>query len=315
INPLPLAPNFTASIKVYDGTTAATIATRTLAGTIIGTDAVSLTGGTATFASANVGTWTVTGSGFTLTGAATANYYLSPTTATTTASITPAPLTMTANNASRPYGQPNPTFTATYSAFVNGETAGVLSGTLTITTTAIQTSPVVNGALVFTLANVPLLEPVNPAPGNPPHGQMAPGTTTVSAVLALFSGVNSNFIVANPTTPLTITPEDARAYYSGLTYYGVPAGTASVTVPLSANVFDISNAIFAPGGSNPDGAYDPYPGDIRNATVTFVNRDANNAVLCKAPAVALLDPSVTTAGSATCKANVTIPSSGALEMT
>ena len=49
---------------------------------------------------------------------------------------------MTANNASRPYGQPNPTFTATYSAFVNGETAGVLSGTLTITTTAIQTSPV-----------------------------------------------------------------------------------------------------------------------------------------------------------------------------
>src|SRR5205814_9453074 len=127
ITALPLAPSFTASNQVYDGTTTATIVTRTLTRTIIGTDVVSLSGGTATFASANVGTWTVTGSGFTLAGAATANYYLSPTTATTTASITPAPLTMTANNASRPYGQPNPTFTATYSAFVNGETAGVLS--------------------------------------------------------------------------------------------------------------------------------------------------------------------------------------------
>ena len=69
INPLPLAPAFTASNKVYDGTTTATILTRTLTGTVIGTDVVSLSGGTATFAFPNVGTWTVTGSGFTLTGA------------------------------------------------------------------------------------------------------------------------------------------------------------------------------------------------------------------------------------------------------
>src|SRR5207247_2025798 len=58
VTPLPLAPNFTANNKVYDGTTAATIATRTLTGTIIPLDVVSLSGGTATFASANVGAWT-----------------------------------------------------------------------------------------------------------------------------------------------------------------------------------------------------------------------------------------------------------------
>src|SRR5207248_1816345 len=85
---------------------------------------------------------TSTCGGFMLTGSAAANYNHPPTTATTTASITPAPLTITANNASRPYGQPNPTFTASYNGFVNGETLSVLGGALTITTTAIQTSPV-----------------------------------------------------------------------------------------------------------------------------------------------------------------------------
>lgn len=38
-----------------------------------------------------------------------------------TLSITPAPLTITANNASRPFGQPNPPFSATYSGFVLGQ--------------------------------------------------------------------------------------------------------------------------------------------------------------------------------------------------
>jgi hypothetical protein len=429
INALPLAPAFTASNKTYDGTTAATIATRTLAGTIIGADVVSLTGGTATFASANVGTWTVTGSGFTLTGAAAANYYLTPTTATTTASITPAPLTITANNASRPYGQPNPSFTATYNGFVNGQTASVLSGALTCSTTAILTSNVgtypitcsgqtsnnytiaykpgtlyitplvtyvgvtlspatqqysdlvtfvatvspanvnglapatqatfwvcksnvsvcpttpdptnylnmgtaplvvdpsnpnqliaklVNPALPSPETGVALLEPNGPngglAPGTPPNGYVAPGPHAVTTV-ASFSGVNPNFAVANQPTTLTITPEDARAYYSGLNYYGFPAGTTgNVTIPLSANVFDISNPLFAPGGSKADPAYDPYPGDIRNATVTFVNHDSGSP-LCVAPLVSLLNPADSTAGSATCTATVNLGTTGAAEIT
>ncbi|OLD45588.1 MAG: hypothetical protein AUI63_05540 [Gemmatimonadetes bacterium 13_1_40CM_2_60_3] len=45
--------------------------------------------------------------------------------------------------------------------------------------------------------------------------------------------------------------------------------------------------------------YDQYPGDIRNATVTFVNRDASNAVLCVA-SVGLVSSSDTTVGTATC---------------
>jgi hypothetical protein len=85
ITALSVTGSFTAANKVYDGTTAATIATRSLSGAS-GGDVVSLSGGTTTFASANVGTWTVTGTSFTLTGAAAGNYSLASSILATTAS-------------------------------------------------------------------------------------------------------------------------------------------------------------------------------------------------------------------------------------
>jgi sugar lactone lactonase YvrE len=55
--------------------------------------------------------------------------------------VTPAPLTVTANNTSRAVGAANPAFTASYSGFVNGETTAVLSGAPSLTTTATTSSP------------------------------------------------------------------------------------------------------------------------------------------------------------------------------
>jgi YDG domain len=78
---------FTAADKIYDGNVSATVLTRSLTG-VFGTDAVSLTGGTATFASKNVGTWTVTLAGAALSGGDAGNYALDSV-ATTTARITP----------------------------------------------------------------------------------------------------------------------------------------------------------------------------------------------------------------------------------
>src|SRR5207253_346865 len=93
--------SITASNKVYDGNTTATIATRTLTG-VLGADNVSLSGGTATFASKTVGTGkTVTATGLSLSGADAGNYQLASTTASTTADITSKALTVsgvTANN-------------------------------------------------------------------------------------------------------------------------------------------------------------------------------------------------------------------------
>src|SRR5207247_1605915 len=93
--------SITASNKVYDGTTTATIATRSLSG-VLGSDVVSLSGGTATFASKTVGAAkTVTATGLSLSGADAGNYQLASTTASTTADITAKTLTVsgvTANN-------------------------------------------------------------------------------------------------------------------------------------------------------------------------------------------------------------------------
>lgn len=53
----------------------------------------------------------------------------------------PAPLLVTANNATRPYGQTNPLFTATITGLVNGDDNSVLLGTLAFATLADTNSP------------------------------------------------------------------------------------------------------------------------------------------------------------------------------
>jgi hypothetical protein len=79
---------FTAANKVYDGTTSATVTSRSLVGTVAGDD-VSLVGGTAAFNNALVGTGkTVILTGATLSGSDAGNYTLTSV-ATTTASILP----------------------------------------------------------------------------------------------------------------------------------------------------------------------------------------------------------------------------------
>jgi len=72
-----------------------------------------------------------------------ANY----TTATgaTTLKVERAPLTVTANAASRAYGADDPPFVVTYEGFVNGEGAEVLTGTLACASDATRLSPVGTG--------------------------------------------------------------------------------------------------------------------------------------------------------------------------
>lgn len=111
ITPKAVTASFTAADKVWDGTTAATILTRTLDGEVVGDD-LDLADGTATFATATVGTGkTVTATGFTLTGADAGNYVLTGSSWTTAASITPlyagtgfhAPVDMTPTGGARVY--------------------------------------------------------------------------------------------------------------------------------------------------------------------------------------------------------------------
>ena len=78
---------------------------------------------------------------------------------------------MTANNASRSYSAANPTFTQSYSGFVNGDTSSALNGAPSLTTTATSTS--------------------------------APGTYSITAAVGTLTASNYTFSFVNGT--LTVT--------------------------------------------------------------------------------------------------------------
>jgi gliding motility-associated-like protein len=115
-------------------------------------------------ASSPIGTYLITA-----TGASSPNYNITYNTGNLT--VTPATLTITANNLSKTYGTANPTLTVSYSGFVNGETRNNLTTRPTITTTATTTSPAgaypitASGAVDpnYTFVYVPGTLTVNPA--------------------------------------------------------------------------------------------------------------------------------------------------------
>jgi hypothetical protein len=126
--------SFTADNKVYDGTTSAIVLTRS-PGAVIGGDAVSLTGGVATFDTKDVANGkTVTLAGATLTGGDAGNYILDGV-STTTANITPRALTITANNQTKTAGQ---LFTFVGNEFTTG--AGQLVGTDSVTSVTLTSA-------------------------------------------------------------------------------------------------------------------------------------------------------------------------------
>ncbi|MFZ5858218.1 MAG: YDG domain-containing protein [Chloroflexota bacterium] len=109
-----------ASDKPYDGTTTATVtlSTDALAGDEVTT---SFTG--ANFDTSDVGVGkTVTVEGIAIAGADAGNYNLLNTTATDTADITAADVTVTANNQTKIVGQADPVFTYTATGFVGTDT-------------------------------------------------------------------------------------------------------------------------------------------------------------------------------------------------
>ena len=139
----------TGNNKVYDATTAASLNSGAAAYTgIIGGDILTVAAATGTFVDANAGlAKTVSISGISLGGADAGNYNLLSTTASTTADISKAALSVTANNATKIQGNPNPPFSSVISGFVGGETSAVLIGALGHNTPAIIGSPAGNYAI------------------------------------------------------------------------------------------------------------------------------------------------------------------------
>ncbi len=147
VNTASLAVTTNSESSTYGGTLP-TLA-YSVSGLVNGDTAGSVLSGTlATTAtsSSNVGAYPITQGSL----AADANYTLGFTAGTFT--VNPAALSITANNASKVFGAPLPTFTATYTGFVNGDTPASLSPPAVFTTPGAAASPVgtypltVNGA-------------------------------------------------------------------------------------------------------------------------------------------------------------------------
>ncbi|MBA3335394.1 MAG: tandem-95 repeat protein, partial [Acidobacteria bacterium] len=133
------------------------------------------------------------------------------------------------------------------------------------------------------------------------RAMVAPGTYVVTVTVS--DGALSN----STGFTITVNREDARATYTGALFAAtstVSSGTATVT--LAATIQDISAIL-----GNPD----TLPGDIRNATVRFVNRDAGDATLCTASGIGLVNLSDLTVGTATCNWTANIGTSDAQSFT
>ena len=109
-----------AANKVYDGTTSATVTGATLSG-VVGSDDVSLTLGTATFATKDTGTAkAVTVTGSVLSGAKAGNYSLAEVSGLT-ANVAAYPIRVVAIAASKTVGAIDPVFTYTASSLYSGD--------------------------------------------------------------------------------------------------------------------------------------------------------------------------------------------------
>lgn len=126
------------------------------------------------------------------------------------------------------------------------------------------------------------------------------GTATVSGfVNAVPDTYNADITVTDPdgntdteSVTIIVSKEDLRATYTGPVMVSTGCESCSYAViPLRATIQDITEL-------PDDPAYDPDPGIITNATVSFVNR-SNGELLCSSD-VFLLDPSIQTVGTASC---------------
>ena len=176
------------------------------------------------------------GYAITAAGAVDGNYTISYASGTLT--VTPAPLTISAANATKVYGAALPALTATYSGFVNGDTAASLTTAPSLSTTATAASPVSPAATRS--------RPPAPSMATTPS-RYAAGTLTITPAMPAISvsapggGFDGSPFPAsvriagsgNANTPAAsledVTP--ALTYYAGSGTSGTSIGSSPPTAP------------------------------------------------------------------------------------
>ena len=173
--------------------------------------------------------------------------------------VTPAPLTVTANGVSRVYGASDPALGVSYSGFVNGETSSVLGGTLSVVDSdAAPTTGVGSYAGVIT----------------------ASGQTSTNYTITYVAG---NLTVT--PAPLTITANSVTRVYGasdpalGVSYSGFVNGETSSVLGGTLSVVD-SDAAPTTGVGSYAGVITASGPTSTNYTITYV---AGNLTVTPAP--------------------------------
>ena len=203
-----------------------------------------LTLSTTATASSNVGSYTISGSGASATSSDSTPYVISYLSGTL--SVTAAALSVTANAASRNYGVANPTFSATYSGFVNGDTSSNLTTAPTFATTATTASAV--GSYTIT-----------------PSG----------AVDSNYSFTYHTGTLTVNTAPLTVTANSTSKTYGSTASFASTAFTTSGLVN-SDTVTGVTETSTGSGATSVVGSYNIVPSaatgtGLSNYAITYAN--------------------------------------------
>lgn len=185
-------------------------------------------------ASSPVGTYPVV-----VSGATSPNYSISFVNGTLT--VTPTPLTITANNQTKVYGAALPVFTASYAGFVNGDTSASLTTPVSLTTTATASSPAgtypvaVSGATSpnYSISFVNGTLTVTPAPLTiTANNQTKVYGATLPVLTASYAGFVNGDTSASLTTPVSLATT-ATASSPTATYPVVVSGATSPNYLIS----------------------------------------------------------------------------------
>jgi hypothetical protein len=225
----------------------------------------------------NVGSYLITPSGLT-----SGNYTI--TFNTGTLSITKAPLSVNADGKAKIYGAADPTFTATFSGFVNGDTSSALGGTLAFARAAgenvgsylITPSGLTSGnyTITFNTGSLSITKA--------PLSVTADGKTKIyGAADPAFTATFSGFVNGDTSSALGGTLAFARAPGENVgSYLITPSGLTSgnYTITFNTGTLSITKAplsVTADGKTKIYGAADP----AFTATFSgFVNGDTSSAL-------------------------------------
>jgi hypothetical protein len=187
----------------------------------------------------NVGGYAITASGLSST-----NYAINYVAGTLT--ISPAALSVTADDKSRPYGAANPELTASFVGFVSGEDTNVLSGALALSTSATTNSPV---------------------------GEYAIAVSGLSATNYTIAYTNGTLTIA--PAALSVTAQNVSKAYDGVAYSG-GNGVAYAGFVGSEDASVLAGTLTYGGSSQGAinaGSYSITPGGLSsgNYNISFVN--------------------------------------------